>query len=132
MADFSNVFESISFYGGVSSVSAAVDAPVISYFGGVGSDNSGITLSSFFPYALGITSCRPLGEYSFWLNKVWDPGGPKWVYWETVNGPDRYGREYPDPFQTGFVGTDGFRVSRINYVDGQLVQLYPQDVNYDG
>jgi hypothetical protein len=47
----------------------------------------------------------------YWMNKVWDPGGPQWVYWETPNAPDPTGASYPDPFATGFGGCSNYRVA---------------------
>lgn len=44
------------------------------------------------------------------VNKVWDPGGPAWVYWETST-PDSTGASYPDPYATGFGGCSGYRVA---------------------
>lgn len=52
-----------------------------------------------------------LGSVGNFVNKTWDPGGPKWVSWLTRGIPDPTGAQYPDPYATGFGGTTGYRVS---------------------
>jgi hypothetical protein len=55
------------------------------------------------------------GLTEYWVNTVWDPGGPAWVYWETTPLPDPTGAAYPDPYMTGFVGCSGYRVASRRY-----------------
>lgn len=62
-----------------------------------------ITAISFAPSGGG-------GLQVIFVNKVWDPGGPAWVYWETST-PDSTGASYPDPYATGFGGCSGYRVA---------------------
>lgn len=112
MADYPNSIESIAFQAGHFYDQASVD------------------LQTFFPLALGIGACRPTGVYSGWRNKVWDPGGPAWVTWETVNGPDTVGVDYPDPYGTGFGGVSSYRVSGIDYFPSNLQVMYPEDLDY--
>lgn len=70
------------------------------------------------PLSLGFKVCRLVGQYKFWVNKIWDPGdGGHWVIWETAgdNGPDTLGVVYPDPYGTGFGGCTGFRAAGVRY-----------------
>lgn len=55
------------------------------------------------------------GLAEYWVNKVWDPGGPAWVYWTTTPLPDPTGAAYPDPYLTGFGGCSGYRVASRRY-----------------
>lgn len=78
-----------------------------------GDDVSATKFESFItPVALGFKTCRLLGSAKFWVNKVWDPGGGgNWVLWETEEGADTQGQEYPDPYGSGFGVCSGFRTA---------------------
>lgn len=98
MADYPNVIESISFQ-----AAHTVDGVEVVY---------GFAVS---PYAGGIKTCRFIGVFEQFVNSVWDPGGPARVYWETPGSPDPAGEHYPDPFATGFGGTESYRSSGLRY-----------------
>lgn len=55
------------------------------------------------------------GLTEYWVNRVWDPGGPRWVDWETSPDPDSGGLHYPDPYATGFGGCEGYRIAGRRY-----------------
>ena len=106
-----------------------------------GDDVLGFSLENFAsPYVLGFTTCREVGYYRYWINKVWDPNGPgggQWVLWESELDPDRTGERFPDPYQTGWATVAGsYRAWYYLVVDGNDLQfpLYPpdQDYGYDG
>lgn len=112
MADYPNAIESISFQA----------AHTV--------DGAEVVLQPPASLATGLTTCRPTGVYSAWRNKVFDPGGPAWVVWETINDPDVLGVEYPDPYGSGFGAVSGYRVGGIDRFDSGLLILYPEDIDY--
>jgi hypothetical protein len=56
------------------------------------------------------------GLQEYWVNKVWDPGGPPfWIDWETTPDADPGGLYYPDPYGSGFGATEGYRIAGRRY-----------------
>jgi len=56
------------------------------------------------------------GVSIYYVNTVYDPGGPTTVSWATINVADSTGVSYPDPYGTGFGGCSNFAVSGFYYV----------------
>lgn len=48
---------------------------------------------------------------NYYVNKIWDSGGPGWITWTTRGQPDTTGTSYPDPHGTGFGSCSGYRVA---------------------
>jgi len=96
MADYDNVFETIEYYG------AADGDDCLDIYGFV-----------VPPYPIGFKTCRMVGVFKRYVNKVWDPISSGWVIWESDGGPDIDGSSYPGPSEFG--STSGFRFSGVRY-----------------